>query len=49
LLIAIFDPSGPLDWATIDESLEQVLDLDEGVVRRSAQKVGQRLGVVDID
>lgn len=49
LLIAIFDPSGPLDWATIDESLEQVFDFDEGIVKRGAQKLGQRLGVVDID
>lgn len=49
LLIAIFDPSGPLDWGTIDESLEQVFDVDDGVIKRSAQKIGQRLGVVDID
>lgn len=49
LLIAIFDPSGPLDWRTIDESLEQVFEVDEGLVRRGAQKIGQRLGVVDID
>lgn len=49
LLIAIFDPSGPLDWAMIDESLEQLFDFDEGAVKRGAQKVGQRLGVVDID
>lgn len=49
LLIAIFDPSGPLDWDTIDDSLEQVFQSDEGVIQRGAQKIGQRLGVVDID
>lgn len=49
LLIAIFDPSGPLDWDTIDASVEEVFDFDEGVVKRGAQRLGQRLGVVDIE
>lgn len=49
VLIAIFDPSGPLDWETLDQSLEEVFDSEEGFVKRTAQKVGQRLGVVDVD
>jgi phosphatidylserine/phosphatidylglycerophosphate/cardiolipin synthase-like enzyme len=49
LLIAIFDPSGPLEWATIDQSLEEAFDFDEGFLKKTAKKVGQRLGVVDID
>jgi phospholipase D1/2 len=49
LLIAIFDPSGPIDWNSIDQSLEDAFEVDEGVVKRTAQKVGQRLGVIDID
>jgi phosphatidylserine/phosphatidylglycerophosphate/cardiolipin synthase-like enzyme len=49
LLIAIFDPSGPIDWSSIDQSLEDAFQFDEGFVKRTAQKIGQRLGVVDID
>jgi hypothetical protein len=49
LFIALFDPSGPLDWALIDDSLEEVFSVDEGIVKKSAQKLGQRLGVVDIE
>jgi phosphatidylserine/phosphatidylglycerophosphate/cardiolipin synthase-like enzyme len=49
LLIAIFDPSEPLDWSTFDQTLEQAFDFDEGFIKKSAQKVGQRLGVVDIE
>lgn len=49
LLIAIFDPSGPLDWDTLDQSIEEAFDSDEGFVKRTAQKLGQRLGVVDVD
>jgi phosphatidylserine/phosphatidylglycerophosphate/cardiolipin synthase-like enzyme len=49
LLIAIFDPSGPLDWDTLDQSIEEAFDSDEGFVKRTAQKLGQRLGVVDVN
>jgi phospholipase D1/2 len=49
VLIAIFDPSGPLDWETLDQSLEEAFDSDEGFVKRTAQKLGQRLGVVDVN
>ena len=48
LLIAIFDPSGPIDWKTIDQSLEDAFQSEEGFVKKGAQKVGQRMGVVDI-
>jgi hypothetical protein len=48
LLIAIFDPSGPIDWDTLDQSLEDALEADEGFVKKGAQKVGQRLGVIDV-
>jgi phosphatidylserine/phosphatidylglycerophosphate/cardiolipin synthase-like enzyme len=49
LLIAIFDPSGPIDWSSIDQSLEEAFEFDEGIVKRAAQKLGQRLGVIDIE
>lgn len=49
LLIAIFDPSGPIDWASIDQSVEDAFQFDEGFVKRTAQRIGQRLGVIDIE
>jgi phospholipase D1/2 len=49
LLIAIFDPSGPIDWAGIDQSMEEAFQFDEGFVKRTAQRIGQRLGVIDIE
>lgn len=49
LLIAIFDPSGPIDWNSIDQSIEEAFQFDEGIVKRAAQKIGQRLGVIDIE
>ncbi len=49
LLIAIFDPSGPIDWSSIDQSIEEAFQFDEGIVKRTAQKIGQRLGVIDIE
>jgi phospholipase D1/2 len=49
LLIAIFDPSGPIEWGSIDQSLEDALQFDEGFVKKTAQKIGQRLGVIDIE
>lgn len=48
LLIAIFDPSGPIDWDTLDQSLEDAFEANEGFVKKGAQKVGQRLGVIDV-
>jgi phosphatidylserine/phosphatidylglycerophosphate/cardiolipin synthase-like enzyme len=49
LLIAIFDPSGPIDWASIDQTVEEAFQFDEGFVKRTAQRIGQRLGVIDIE
>jgi phosphatidylserine/phosphatidylglycerophosphate/cardiolipin synthase-like enzyme len=49
LLIAIFDPSGPIDWDSIDQSVEDAFQFDEGFVKRTAQRIGQRLGVIDIE
>ena len=49
LLMAIFDPSQPLDWSTIDETLENAFDNDVGLFRRGVQKLGQRLGAVDVE
>jgi phosphatidylserine/phosphatidylglycerophosphate/cardiolipin synthase-like enzyme len=49
LLIAIFDPSAPLDWSNIDSTIEAAFDSNDGLIRRGAQKVGQRLGVIDIE
>lgn len=49
LLIAIFDPSGPIDWESIDQSVEDAFQFDEGFVKRTAQRIGQRLGVIDIE
>lgn len=49
LLIAVFDPSAPIEWSNIDDTLESAFDTDEGLIRKGAQKVGQRLGVIDIE
>jgi phospholipase D1/2 len=49
LLIAIFDPSGPIEWDSLDQSFEDAFEFDEGFVKKTAQKIGQRLGVVDIE
>lgn len=49
LLIAIFDPSEPIDFASLDQSVEDAFQFDEGFVKRTAQKIGQRLGVIDIE
>lgn len=49
LLIAIFDPSGPIDWDSIDHTMEDAVQFDEGFVKRAAQRIGQRLGVVDVE
>jgi len=45
----VFDPSTPLDWSTLDDTLESAFDTDDGLLQRGAQKLGQRLGVVDIE
>ena len=49
LLIAIFDPSGPIDWSTLDQSLEDAFESDESFVQKGTRRVGQRLGVIDVD
>jgi phospholipase D1/2 len=49
LLVAIFDPSQPLDWSNFDTTLENAFDNDVGLFRRGVQKLGQRLGAVDIE
>ena len=49
LLIAVFDPSTPFEWSSIDDALESAFETDDGFLRKGAQKVGQRLGVVDIE
>jgi phospholipase D1/2 len=49
LLIALFDPSQPIEWSNIDDTLENAFDSNDGLVRKGAQKVGQRLGVIDIE
>jgi hypothetical protein len=33
----------------MDDSLEEMFRVDEGSVEKGAQKLGQRLGVVDIE
>jgi phospholipase D1/2 len=49
LLIAVFDPSTPLEWSKLDDTLESAFENDDGFLRKGAQKVGQRLGVVDVE
>lgn len=43
------DPAGPLDWASIQDSVDALFDSDQTLVKGAARRVGQRLGVVDIE
>ncbi|MEZ4410342.1 MAG: phospholipase D-like domain-containing protein [Polyangiales bacterium] len=48
-LISIFDPSGEITFDALYEALSGDIDVHDGLLRKGARKVGQRLGVVDID
>ncbi len=48
-LISIFDPSGEITFDALYDALSGSLDVHDGLLRKGARKVGQRLGVVDID
>jgi len=49
VLSLLCDPSGPLDWDCIQEAVDALFDLDQTPVKGAARRLGQRLGVVDID
>lgn len=49
VLIAFFDPAGPIDWASLNDAFDQLFDADNGPAKGAARKLGQRLGVVDVE
>lgn len=48
-LISIFDPSGEITFDALYDAIAGDIDVHDGLLRKGARKVGQRLGVVDID
>lgn len=49
VLIAFFDPTGPIDWVSLNRAFDQLFDADDNPAKGAARKLGQRLGVVDIE
>lgn len=47
--IAFCDPTQPLDWGSVHEAIDALFDSDQTIVKGAARRVGQRLGVVDIE
>jgi phospholipase D1/2 len=47
--IAFCDPAEPLDWSSVQEAIDTLFDSDQTLVKGAARRVGQRLGVVDVD
>jgi len=43
------DPTGPLDWNCIEDAVDSLFESDQALLKRTARRVGQRFGVVDID
>lgn len=48
-LITFCDPAEPLDWNCVQEAVDALFDSDASLVKGAARRVGQRLGVVDIE
>ena len=49
LLIALFDPNGPTNLETLEDPFIKALSIDDTLVKNTARRVGQRLGVFDIE
>lgn len=47
--IAFSDPAQPLDWNSVQDAVDSLFDSDQNLVKGAARRVGQRLGVVDIE
>jgi hypothetical protein len=47
--IAFCDPAQPLDWNSVQDAVDSLFDSDQSLVKGAARRVGQRLGVVDIE
>jgi len=48
-LITFCDPAEPLDWNCVQEAVDALFDSDATLVKGAARRVGQRLGVVDVE
>lgn len=46
---AICDPSEPLDWGAVYDAVDALFDADQSLLKGAARRVGQRLGVVDVE
>lgn len=46
---ALCDPAGPLNWSSVHDAVDSLFDSDQTAVKGAARRVGQRLGVVDIE
>jgi phospholipase D1/2 len=49
MLVLIFDPSGELTTEKFGEALQAEVGCEDGLLRKLGRKVGQRLGVIDVD
>jgi phospholipase D1/2 len=46
---ALCDPAGPLNWTSIHDAVDSLFESDQTAVKGAARRVGQLLGVVDIE
>ncbi|HMA93873.1 MAG TPA: phospholipase D-like domain-containing protein [Polyangiaceae bacterium] len=46
---AICDPSEPLDWGAVYDAVDALFDADQNLLKGAERRVGQRLGVVDVE
>lgn len=49
LLIALFDPNGPTNLETLETPLREAMSIDDTLVKNTLRRVGQRLGVFDVE
>jgi phospholipase D1/2 len=46
---SLCDPAEPLDWKSVQGAVDTLFESDQTLVKGAARRVGQRLGVVDIE
>jgi hypothetical protein len=46
---ALCDPAEPFDWDSLQDAIDGLFDSDSSLVKGAARRVGQRLGVVDVE
>jgi phosphatidylserine/phosphatidylglycerophosphate/cardiolipin synthase-like enzyme len=49
LLVALFDPNGPTTLETLEDPLKDALSIEDTLVKNTWRRLGQRLGVFDIE